>query len=314
MKIVFLSRYQNKVERGAEVFVSELSARLAKNHQVEVLYGDKSDSLKAIFHINPDIVIPLNGRMQSFKVSLGRLIKNYKVLISGHSGIGRDDLWNIMITRPDVFIALTSVMANWAKKYAWGSKVIKIPDGVDLKKFTPEGEKLGINLPGPLILSVGALSWYKHHERVIDAVSKLNEGSLLIVGDGEQKDHLENSGNKKLGDRFKIIKLRNEQMPQAYRTADIFTLPSWGREAFGMVYIEAMACNLPVVAPNDLSRKEIIEDAGIFVNVENVDEYAEGIKNALNTKWDQKPRKQAEKFSWEKIAKDYEEVFINMLK
>jgi len=37
MKIVFISRYQGKVERGVENYASELAARLGKNHQVEIL-------------------------------------------------------------------------------------------------------------------------------------------------------------------------------------------------------------------------------------------------------------------------------------
>ena len=36
MKIAFLSRYQNTIQRGAEIFVLELSTRLKKNHDVEV--------------------------------------------------------------------------------------------------------------------------------------------------------------------------------------------------------------------------------------------------------------------------------------
>ena len=37
MKIVFLSRYQNKVNRGAENFVSEISNRLSEKHEVDIL-------------------------------------------------------------------------------------------------------------------------------------------------------------------------------------------------------------------------------------------------------------------------------------
>lgn len=314
MRITILSRYQNNAERGAENFVTELCDRLIKSHEVTILSGTQSDSLRSILSTNPDIVIPVNGRMQSFKASLGRLIKGYKLLISGHSGMGRDDLWNIIIVKPDVFVALTSVMARWAKKFAWGSKVVQIPDGVDLKKFTPAGNKLDIKLPKPIILSVGALAWYKHHERVIDAVSRLSEGSLLVAGGGDEKENLENYGKQKLGDRFKIIKARSDQMPEVYRAADVFTLPSWEREAFGMVYIEAMACNIPVVAPDDSSRREIIGNAGIFINTTDADAYAKSITKTLEIQWGQKPIEQAEKFSWEKIAKEYEKVFIDILK
>ena len=37
MKIAFLNKYQDKVNRGAETYVFELSKRLSKNHEVDVI-------------------------------------------------------------------------------------------------------------------------------------------------------------------------------------------------------------------------------------------------------------------------------------
>lgn len=312
-KIIFLSRYQKTNLRGAEVFVLELYKRLARNNQVAILSGKESCSLTKILSLHPYLVIPINGRIQSLKASLGRLVGGYKVLICGHSGIGRDDLWNILVCKPDVFVALTNYQATWAKKWAWGTRVIKIPDGVDLKKFTPNGPKLKLGLQRPIILSVGALSWYKHHERVIEAVSNLKQGSLLIVGQGEEYERLLTLGKMKLGSRFQIRSFSYSEMPKVYRSADLFTLPSWDREAFGMVYLEAMASGLGVVAPNDPPRREIIGNAGTLVDVSNPQTYMDGIKQALATKWDDKPRKQVEKFSWDKIAQKYEKVLEEMV-
>ncbi len=199
-------------------------------------------------------------------------------------------------------------MANWAKKWAWGSKVVKISNGVDLERFNFDGPKIDIDLPRPIILSVGALTWYKHHERVIRAVK---EGSLLIVGEGPEKENLEKLGKKLLGERFKITQYKYEDMPKVYRSVDLFTLPSWDREAFGIVYLEAMASGLGVVAPDDDSRREIIGNGGLLTNEKN---YAETFQKALDIEWRDKARKQAEKFSWDKIAIQYENVMIDMLK
>jgi len=313
MRILFLSRYQETVNRGVEIFVKEIVDNLSKRHQVDVLSGEDSDDLSKILKGQYDVVIPTNGRLQSLKVSLGRLIGGYKVLISGHSGVGRDDIWNIVVGRPDVFVALTDYMAGWAKKWAWGSRVVKICNGVDLNKFKPEGGTLEFDLQKPVILSVGALIWYKHHERVIEAVSKLGQGSVLIVGKGEDQEKLETLGKEKLGKNFRLITVPYEDLPKIYRGADLFTLPSWGREAFGIVYLEAMASGLPVVAPNDLSRKEIVGDAGIFVDVKDLEKYTEAIGNALKINWGDKPRRQAEKFSWDIISKRYENVLRELV-
>lgn len=312
MNIVFLSRYQNKVERGAENFVSELTKRLSKNHKVDIFSGEKADSIEAVIKGKYDVVVPINGRLQSLKASLGRIKGRYKLVISGHSGIGRDDIWNIVVVRPDVFVALTDQMVKWAKNWALGIKIVKIPNGIDLNKFTPNGAKEIIDLPKPIILSAGALTWYKNHDQVIRAVSRLGLGSVLIVGAGEQKERLEKLGNELLRNRFKISQFNYGDMPKIYRSANLFTLPSWDREAFGLAYLEALASGLGVVAPDDLSRKEIVGEAGILVDVKNLEEYKNALGQALKINWQKKAREQAEKFSWDKIAEKYEELFKNL--
>lgn len=314
MKILFLSRFQNGLQRGAENFVTELSARLSVKHQVDILAGADADSLSEVLAGGYDIAVPINGGWQSLKISLGRLGKKYKVLITGHSGIGRDDIWNIAVCRPDVFVALTDGMAKWAKGWAWGSRVVKIPNGIDLEKFSPKGEKVNINLPRPIILSVGALVWYKHHDRVIRAARKVGEGSVLIAGKGPEKERLEKLGRELLGERFMIADFKYEDMPKVYRSADLFTLPSWDREAFGLVYLEAMASGLGVAAPDDTARREIVGEGGLFTDVTDPVVYGKTIKEALNINWPERARAQAEKFSWEKVAGEYEAVMSGMIK
>jgi glycosyltransferase involved in cell wall biosynthesis len=308
MKIAILSRYQNTINRGAENFVKELSSRLSKNHQVEVFVGRDADSLTKVIFGKFDFVIPINGRWQSLKFSLARIIGGYKLLITGHSGIGKDDLWNIVVAKPDIFVTLTDIMTSWAKKNAWGSKVIKIPNGVDLDMFSPIGENIKLGLPKPIILSIGALTSYKHHERVIQAASKLTRASVLIVGEGPEEKNLEKLGKELLKKRFKLISFKYQDMPKVYRSCDLFTLPSWDREAFGLVYLEAMASGLGVVAPNDLSRKEIVGEAGLLVDTENINEYAQSLEKALKINWSKETKDQVKKFSWDQIAAQYEKI------
>lgn len=309
-KIAFLCRDIGEVNRGVETYVIELSKSLGKSHDVQILSGSAAYSFSKIIKGGFDIVIPTNGRSQALKASFGRLVGGYKTIISGQSGIGKDDIWNIAGTFPDVYIALTEAEFKFAKKWSWKSKIVKIPNGVDLNKFSPEGEKAELKLPHPIVLSVGALHWYKYHERVIKAMARLQKGSLLIVGSGYEKEKLTKLAESSLGkDRFFIISTSYEELPKYYRAADIFTLPSWDREAFGIVYIEAMASGLPVVAPDDLARKEIVGEGGILVDVADDKKYAEAITFALSKNWGELPRKQAEKFSWDIVAEKYEELF-----
>jgi len=73
--------------------------------------------------------------------------------------------------------------------------------------------------------------------------------------------------------------------------------------------LEAMASGLAVVAPDDLTRKEIVGEAGILTNCADADSYANAISNALEKDWANLPRKRAEKFSWDIITEKYEKLF-----
>lgn len=308
IKIAFLSQYIGSVNRGAETYVIELSKRLQKKFDVEILIGKDSFSYKKMVSRKYDFVIPTNGRRQALVASLAKIRGGFKTIISGQAGIGKDDIWNILVTAPDYYIALTEHEKNWAKKFAWKTKVLKIPNGVDLEKFSPNGSKVKFNASGKVVLSVGALYWYKHHERSIKAISMIRDTSLVIVGSGPENEKLSEMGKDLLGERFQIIHADYNELPKYYRSADLFVLPSWDREAFGIVYLEAMSSGLPIVAPDDSPRHEIIGDAGIFVDTQNPEKYAKAIEEALNKKWRDIPRHQAEKFSWDLVAEQYEEL------
>lgn len=308
MKIAFLNKYQNKVFRGAETFVSELSKRLSKNHEVDVIseinYFD-------LFKKKYDIIIPTNGRFQAMLVRKIAWLTGAKVIISGQSGKGLDDRINLY-SFPNAFAALSAKALNWAKKINPFVKSVYIPNGVDLNKFKPNGEKFKTKLKSPIILVVGAFSKEKRIDLVIQAVAKTNTSLLIVGGGGDLKQKLMEEGQKTLGERFELTSVSHVAMPDIYRAADVFTLPSWPSEAFGNVLVEAMATNLPVVATKDPVRFEIVGDAGILVDPTNTDEYANAIQRALNTKWGNKPRKQAEKFSWDIIAQKYEQLIQNI--
>lgn len=312
IRIVFLCRNFGIVNRGVESYVNELANRLVEKFDVSIFAGEDADNISKVIKEKFNLVIPTNGRMQTLKVSFGRLFGGYRTLIAGHAGIGRDEVINLL-TFPDVYVPLTQAEYKWAHKYAWNTKMVKISNGIDLNKFKPNGKKINFELEPPIILSVGALEWYKHHDLAILAVAALGKASLLIVGTGPGKNKLLNLGAQLLGkNRFKIIEADYEEMPKIYRSGDLFTLPSWDREAFGIVYLEAMATGLAIVAPEDSSRKEIIGEAGILTDVFNTTKYAKALEEALKKKWKNIPRRQAEKFSWEVITKKYAELILQV--
>ena len=355
MKIAFLNYYQNGVSRGLETFVGELSGRLAKHHQILVLpspadtrpsprglsllrrfFLDPASlkvglwtikSLAQLNHFRPEIIFSLNGGWQAPICSLYCRFFGAKLVIPGQSGPGWDDRWNLLM-KPHLFVALTKRQLDWAKKATiWKQDFALIGNGVDLNKFHAAllrtrlrtgkaGKKAKIDLEKPIIMIAAASTPDKRVEQGIRAVARLTRGSLLLLGQGHLDERINKLGYKLLGQgRFLHLSVKHEEMADYYRSADLFSLCSVGSEAFGIVYLEAMASGLPCVATADASRREIVADAGVFVkNPDDSGEYTQAIKTALKKKWSDVPRHQAEKFSWDKIAAQYDQEFSKIMK
>ena len=312
MKIAILNKYQNKVARGAETFVFELSKRLSNSNKVDVVANvNYLNLLKGKY----EIIIPTNGRLQVVITRIICWLSGAKMVVSGQSGMGWDDKVNLF-TFPDAFVALSKRASDWAKSVNPHVRVLNIPNGVDLGKFKPKGKAFKTGLKTPVVLCGGAFTPQKRMDLAIKAVAKLANVSLLMVGGGgELKGELQRYGEKVLGEgRFKLLSVPFTQMPEVYRAADIFTLPSRSSESFGNVLVEAMASNLPVVATDDPVRKYIVGDAGVLVDPTDTKAYAKAIEKALDQNWEEKPRAQAEKFSWDEISKKYEELFNKLRK
>lgn len=255
-----------------------------------------------------DVVIPTNGNLQSFYTSIW-CKKNRKIMIlSGQSGPGWDDRFNIWCM-PDTFVALTKYQENWAKRTNSFVKTTVIPNGADIEVFANEKEIYQFDIPKPIILSVGALVPIKRHHLEIEAVSKLEKGSLVVVGKGELQDELQKMGDELLPGRFKIVNVQHRDMPKIYKSADLFTFVTSPWESFGIVLVEAMAAGLPIVASDDAIRREIVGEAGLFVDPTDSDAYSDAIEKVLSTDWKNISRNQAKKFEWGKIAKEYQKLF-----
>jgi glycosyltransferase involved in cell wall biosynthesis len=274
-------------------------------------------SLKSIFQLiklNPDIVIPLNSGWQALLTSIYCRLLNKKLVIVGQSGIGWNDRWNL-ICKPDTFVALTNRQLTWARRVTiWNNQSFaKISNGVDLKVFKPNGSKVKINLPRPILLLVAASIQSKRVIQTIAAVAKTKDVSLLLLGTGPLDNQVDLLGKRLLSNRFLHLSVKHTNMPQYYRSVDAFTLCSDSSEAFGIVYLEALATGLPVIATDDESRREIAGSVGIFVNnPDDSDEYSKAITKALQSKTKVKSIAQAAKYDWDQIATSYSQALAKL--
>lgn len=120
---------------------------------------------------------------------------------------------------------------------------------------------------GPLrLLTVARLVERKGHLKVIQAVQQNPDLTYHIVGDGPLLKGLQTMVRSfGLEDRIKFTTdASDEQLPEIYRSADIFVMPTYkselDREGFGIVYLEAQLFGLPVIATRHPGVDEAIRD------------------------------------------------------
>lgn len=288
-RLYFISRHSGKMFRGVETYAQELAKRC---HATILKSGFEVLSKKS-----GSIIISTGGRLESIFVRLITWIKGQKLIIPGQSGLGFDDRLNLYCF-PDVFVSLTNAQNNWAQKINPFVKKVVIPNGVDLDKFKPQKTKPKT----PTIGYVAAFYPEKRHELLIRAIAKIKAKLILVGSNGPDQQRITELCQKLLPNRFQILNVSYSQMPEIYQKFSLFVYITVPWESFGIAMLEAMATNIPVVATDDPIRREIVGNAGLFATPENL---TEKINQALKKHWGDMPRRQAEKYSWNNIAKKY---------
>lgn len=262
-----------------------------------------------------DVILPNNDWGGLMAASLVRQIKRTPIIFTEHNRLaegGKNTRRNLFF-RPDKYVVYTNELKYWLKKYYPEVKASFIPVGVDFDRFNPNVEPAEINLQRPIFLASMIHQKDKRLDLAIEAVSLLEKGSLILLCPSENIIELTKKGEKLLGKkRFKITCIPHEKIPSYYRACDVFTLPSQA-EPFGLAYLEAMACNKPVVTTNDYYRMDIVGDAGILCDVTDIEEYSDALQKAYETDWGDIPYTQARKFTWEACADKYYEQIMALI-
>lgn len=259
-----------------------------------------------------DVVLNFAGYYGELISNLHRRIRKSLVIYSGQAGIGWVDEMMAGLA-PDMFVALSPPAEKWTRQNFPSLPVTMIPNGVNASCFGPYVQPALLDVPKPVVLFVGAMEPMKRPHLTIQAMTRLNGVSLLMIGDGSLSNEIKLLGSRMLGaERFQYIPyVPNEKLPRYYGACDLFTLPSY--EPFGIVFLEAMACNKAVVAQQGHVQEWIIADAGITCSCKDIDEYAAVLRKALETDFGNQPRERAQQFDWEDIAQMYGQLIDQLL-
>jgi glycosyltransferase involved in cell wall biosynthesis len=232
--------------------------------------------------------------------------------------------------RADAIVCVSQSTANEVEGYL-GAHVVDrirvIKEGVSPEFFAPSdmGCLAGLNLPPddvPVILTAGKISPRKNVQGVIRALKlvqdKIDHHLVLVGGAGwETEAVLRDLDDGTLRNRVHLLDyVTDEQLCALYRRASLYVHPSL-YEGFGLTVLEAMASGVPVITSDTSSLPEVAGDAGLLVDPANDLEIADAIHaictdTTLREARIEQGLARANLFSWDKCAKELQDVFANV--
>ena len=233
-------------------------------------------------------------------------------------------------------------------------KAVVIPNGLDIKGYEIRNEyeytklrnnfrkKFGIHNDAKIVLFLSRLNWKKGLDTLIPAFSeviKKKPKAVLVLAGGDEKNykkeiikminncHLTCADFSPHNSAFSPREsasciftgmLLGEDKVAAYQIADVFVLPSYS-ENFGMVVVEAMAAEKPVVITKGVGISKEVEAAGAGIVIEKDEkQLTEAILRILNNpdlakKIGERGKRLVEtEFSWPEIASRFMEAYKNL--
>jgi len=193
------------------------------------------------------------------------------------------------IESADALIAASRSIAELAaRRYETALEQIEVVDGaVDTDRFCPPPEPRASD-GCVTLLFVGDVEASKGVQTVLDAFIGLAQGhrdlSLVIAGAAEPATVDAMSAQARAAGAGERVSIRgfveHDELPELYRSADLFAAPSDYEGGLGMVYLEAMACGLPVIALAAGGAAEAIEQGktGILLEHGSVEETSAAIE------------------------------------
>jgi glycosyltransferase involved in cell wall biosynthesis len=231
------------------------------------------------------VVVHLHGPLSMFSAQLGWPEPGDPLL---RLGTFMEDM--SIETADGLLAASRSVAELTARRNAIDPDRIAVVSGaVDSDFFSPGAGEDG---RGELrLLFVGNVAGNKGVDVVLDAFTRLapehSELALTIAGSADEEaatELLERAARAGVADRVELLGfVEHDRLPGLYRSADVFAAPSRYEGGLGLVYLEAMACGLPVVAMAAGGTAEAVApgETGFLLERGDAEETAAAIRTLL---------------------------------
>jgi len=199
-----------------------------------------------------------------------------------------------------------------------------IPNGIDLDRYkSSPNQKVG---SPKTIVFIGRLEQRKGLKYLLEAYQILSEKeidlALIIAGDGPDREKLELlAHDMNLPNVTFLGYVNDETKYELLSRADLFCSPAIYGESFGIVLLEAMASGVVTVAGDNPGYAGLMQDLGALslANPKDSSEFARRMKllldeDKLRLLWQKWAQSYVKQFSYDKIVKQYEQLYREALK
>lgn len=200
-------------------------------------------------------------------------------------------------------------------------KVDIIPNGVDIVRFSPEGERASLNIPKGTVraLFVGDIvSRRKGLDTILAAMPGIENLHLIVVGRTEKSPYPEDVVTAGLTKKVTFLGFRRD-IPAIMRSCDFFVFPS-RYEPFGLVVLEAVSSGLPVITAQNIGAAGVLgndvcmllDDPSDVTTIHNLMKRLSADPN-LRSQMSERGKSYAVSLTWERMAESYVTLFDEVL-
>jgi glycosyltransferase involved in cell wall biosynthesis len=291
---------------------------LTHNHDYELMFFSVL-LIPKLLKQDLDVILFSSFPFTLLPIKLYKKFKNKKVKIVFNPGGGSAFVYSRFFSADAITATDPTSQQLYSKKF----KTLCIPAGVDSEIFRPQKvfSREELNLPQNkfIILSASALDPIKRIDFLIKAASKVKDAFLLVAGSGVQGEYLKKLGKNLMGENILFVGSVDQVMlSKYYSISDVFCLPS-KIEPFGLVLVEAMACQTPVVTNNTEIQKWIVNGGGSCIDVGDINGLVKALEKYKNKELAKETgiegrQNVLERFTWDIAAEKYYQLFKKLVK
>lgn len=234
----------------------------------------------------------------------------------------RTPLARPILNRVSSMTAVSDAAAQFVRQQV-PTPVKIIPNGIDLDKYKFKPAK---NSDAPTILYIGRLEKRKGVRYLLKAfkllTDSLPEARLLIAGDGEQRESLEEYAKQNHLSGVKFLGFIEEADKQRLlHEANLFCSPALYGESFGIVLLEAMASGTVTVAGANPGYSSVLSGTGALslVDPKETAEFARRLEllltdQSLRKAWLNWAKDYVQQFDYRRVVDQYEELYEDCLR